>query len=96
MSLASGFWDELSSSQKITPTKPSTLSKSVSSSAINTTQTRQQQQKQSKSKTKREEQQVMKVFSNGPSHDEFTEWCIKALTDINSSVDGKLFLLYLH
>lgn len=66
------------------------LSKSVSSSAVTTTHTKQQQQqKQPKSKAKREEQQVMKVFSNGPSHDEFTEWCIKALTDINSSVDGK-------
>lgn len=87
MFLASGFWDELSS-QKNTQNKPSTLSKSVSSSAVNTAQSKQQP-KQSKSKAKREEAQVMKVFNNGPSHDEFTEWCIRALTDINSSVDGE-------
>lgn len=87
--VVSGFWDELSS-QKGIQNKPSTLSKSVSSSVVNTTtQSKQQQQKQIKSKAKREEQQVIKVFNNGPSHDEFTEWCIKALTDINSSVDGE-------
>lgn len=88
--VASGFWDEMSS-QKSTQNKPSTISKSVSSNVVNTTaQTRQQPQKQTKSKAKKEEQQVMKVFSNGPSHDEFTEWCIRALTDITSTIDGKL------
>lgn len=85
--LASGFWDE-ATSQKSVQNKPSMLSKSVSSSAV---VGKQQQQKPSSksSKAKREEQQVMKVFNNGPAHDEFTEWCIKALADINSSVDGE-------
>lgn len=86
----SGFWDEASLQKS--PNKPSAVSKSNSTSAVNTNK---QVIKQNKSKTRKEEQQVMKLFSNGPASDEFTEWCTNALKKLNSTVDSKdkFFLL---
>lgn len=78
-----GFWDEVAS-QKSSLAKPSTITKSLSSGAVSA-----QMKPKQKPKPKKEEQQVLKVFSSASAQDDFTEWCIKALADINSSVDGE-------
>jgi len=85
-----GFWDEASLQKS--PNKPSSVSKSNSTSAVNASK---QIVKQNKSKTKKEEQQVMKLFSNGPATDEFTEWCTIALKKLNSTVDIPTFISFL-
>lgn len=85
-----GFWDDP------TPIKPSTTAKqSVKQTAIAKALTANQQQQQSnktnKSKNKREEELVKKLFEqNTAKTDDFTQWCNKALSGLQVSVDSKL------
>jgi len=71
------------------PAKQTVITKPASS--------QQQQQnnnnKASKSKNKREEELVKKLFEqNTAKTDEFTQWCNKALSSIQASVDSKYFM----
>ncbi|XP_031339420.1 GRB10-interacting GYF protein 2 isoform X2 [Photinus pyralis] len=85
-----GFWEEAPVQRS--PNKPSTVSKSNSTSAVNVSKP---VAKQTKGKTKKEEQHVMKLFSNGPATDEFTDWCTNALKKLNSTVDIPTFISFL-
>ncbi|KAF5274864.1 hypothetical protein FQA39_LY07046 [Lamprigera yunnana] len=85
-----GFWDEASIQKS--PNKPSSVTKSSSTSAVNINK---QVVKPNKCKTKKDEQHVMKLFSNGPATDEFTEWCTSALKKLNSTVDIPTFISFL-
>ncbi|KAK4887571.1 hypothetical protein RN001_003842 [Aquatica leii] len=87
---AAGFWEEASIQKS--PNKPSAVSKSSSTSAVTASK---QILKQVKCKTKKDEQHVMKLFSNGPAADEFTEWCTSALKKLNSTVDIPTFISFL-
>jgi len=86
-----GFWDP-------TPVKSSTTTKQPAKQAAiakpaSSQQQQQQQQnnnKASKNKNKREEELVKKLFEqNTAKTDEFTQWCNKALSYIQASVDSK-------
>lgn len=85
-----GFWEEAPVQKS--PNKPSTVSKSNSTSAVNVNKP---VAKQTKGKTKKEEQHVIKLFSNGPATDEFTDWCTTALKKLNSTVDIPTFISFL-
>ncbi|KAF5296951.1 hypothetical protein FQR65_LT10103 [Abscondita terminalis] len=87
---AGGFWEEASIQKS--PNKPSAVSKSSSTSAVTAIK---QVPKPNKCKTKKEEQHIMKLFSNGPAADEFTEWCTSALKKLNSTVDIPTFISFL-
>ncbi|KAK5644037.1 hypothetical protein RI129_007882 [Pyrocoelia pectoralis] len=86
----SSFWEEAPVQKS--PNKPSTVSKSNSTSAVNVNKP---VAKQTKGKTKKEEQHVIKLFSNGPATDEFTDWCTTALKKLNSTVDIPTFISFL-
>ncbi|XP_025075378.1 GRB10-interacting GYF protein 2 isoform X3 [Pogonomyrmex barbatus] len=92
-----GFWDP-------TPIKTSTTMKQPAKQAtiVKPAPTQQQQQQQnsnnktSKSKNKREEELVKKLFEqNTAKTDEFTQWCNKALSGIQASVDIPTFVGFL-
>lgn len=78
-----GFWEEVPVQKS--PTKPSVVTKSNSTSAVINTN---KQPSKTKSKTKKEEQQIIKLFANGPSTDVFMDWCTKVLSDIDTTVDS--------
>ena len=87
-----GFWDP-------TPVKSSTPMKQPAKQTVITKPASSQQQQQnnnnkaSKSKNKREEELVKKLFEqNTAKTDEFTQWCNKALSSIQASVDSKYFM----
>ncbi|XP_043527998.1 GRB10-interacting GYF protein 2 isoform X1 [Frieseomelitta varia] len=90
-----GFWDDP------TPIKPSTTAKqSVKQTAVAKALTANQQQQQSnktnKSKNKREEELVKKLFEqNTAKTDDFTQWCNKALSGLQVSVDIPTFVGFL-
>ncbi|KAI4463080.1 grb10 interacting gyf protein [Holotrichia oblita] len=91
-SAAAGFWDD-STSHHISVHKPSSVTKSNSTSAM-TAAVIKQQSKQTKAKPKKEES-VSNKTSNGPATEEFTAWCAKALANINSIVDIPTFVGFL-
>jgi len=84
-----GFWDPTPIKSSTQPAKQAAIAKPASS------QQQQQQQQQnnnkaSKNKNKREEELVKKLFEqNTAKTDEFTQWCNKALSYIQASVDSK-------
>lgn len=93
-----GFWDDP------TPVRLSAAAKQLtkqSTATIKSVSSQQQQSQQninnnnnkaSKSKNKREEELVKKLFEqNTAKTDEFTQWCNKALSGIQASVDSKCF-----
>ncbi|XP_076220764.1 GIGYF family protein Gyf isoform X2 [Nomia melanderi] len=90
----SGFWDDP------TPVKSSATSKQpvkqpaiVKSPSANQTQ---QSNKANKSKNKREEELVKKLFEqNTAKADDFTQWCNKALSGLQVSVDIPTFVGFL-
>ncbi|ENN71327.1 hypothetical protein YQE_11987, partial [Dendroctonus ponderosae] len=85
----SGFWDE--PTQKPQPSKPSTVSKSSSMSTINSKQVQPAKQSQ-KSKSKKDDDAPANSKKNNNSNgrdDDFTTWCYKALSNIDTSVDKK-------
>lgn len=84
-----GFWDP-------TPVKSSTTTKqpakqvAIAKPASSQQQQQQNNNKASKSKNKREEELVKKLFEqNTAKADEFTQWCNKALSSLQASVDSK-------
>ncbi|KYM75908.1 hypothetical protein ALC53_13621 [Atta colombica] len=90
-----GFWDP-------TPVKSSTPMKQPAKQTVITKSASSQQQQQnnnnkaSKSKNKREEELVKKLFEqNTAKTDEFTQWCNKALSSIQASVDIPTFVGFL-
>lgn len=87
------FWTDTNNSSQKAPSKP------VATTKTNSTASNNQQksvQKQPKTKIKKEEQSSAKPPSNNnPVTDEFMNWCTKALTNLNSTVDSKYFLNYL-
>lgn len=85
----SGFWDDP------TPIKPTAVKQSVKQTttvkALTANQQQQQSNKTNKSKNKREEELVKKLFEqNTAKTDDFTQWCNKALSGLQVSVDSKL------
>ncbi|XP_022912828.1 GIGYF family protein Gyf isoform X3 [Onthophagus taurus] len=98
-----GFWDDVPTQKA--PSKPSNVVKSNSTSAM-VTQAKPQQQPQqqqqpkvAKAKTKKEETTGSKnngsLSTNGPATEEFTQWCIKALSNVTSTVDIPTFIGFL-
>ncbi|XP_011687407.1 PREDICTED: PERQ amino acid-rich with GYF domain-containing protein 2 isoform X2 [Wasmannia auropunctata] len=99
-----GFWDPTpvkSSTTTTTTTKQPAKQTAVAKPASNQQQQQQQQQqnnnnKASKSKNKREEELVKKLFEqNTAKTDEFTQWCMKALSSLQASVDIPTFVGFL-
>ncbi|XP_019770094.2 GRB10-interacting GYF protein 2 isoform X2 [Dendroctonus ponderosae] len=91
----SGFWDE--PTQKPQPSKPSTVSKSSSMSTINSKQVQPAKQSQ-KSKSKKDDDAPANSKKNSNSNgrdDDFTTWCYKALSNIDTSVDIPTFVSFL-
>lgn len=87
---STGFWDDP------TPIKPSIATKQLpkqntaTKSTLNQQQQQQQNNKASKNKSKREEEFVKKLFEqNTAKTDDFTQWCIKALAPIQSTIDSE-------
>ncbi|KOC67726.1 PERQ amino acid-rich with GYF domain-containing protein [Habropoda laboriosa] len=94
----SGFWDDP------TPIKSSTTAKQpakqIPATKAPTANQQQQQQQQSnkanKSKNKREEELVKKLFEQPTAKtDDFTQWCNKALSGLQVSVDIPTFVGFL-
>ncbi|XP_043260032.1 GRB10-interacting GYF protein 2-like isoform X1 [Colletes gigas] len=91
----SGFWDDP------TPIKSSTTTKqpvklAATTKAPTTNQLQQQSNKASKSKNKREEELVKKLFEqNTAKTDDFTQWCNKALSGLQVTVDIPTFVGFL-
>jgi hypothetical protein len=89
-----GFWDE------VAPSAPKPSGKSIGvkakacaaiSAAGNSSSGRTSG---SKTRSKKEEALVMKLFEqNVPRGDEFTQWCNKALSGLQSSVDSECFFV---
>ncbi|XP_015430986.1 PREDICTED: PERQ amino acid-rich with GYF domain-containing protein 2 isoform X2 [Dufourea novaeangliae] len=92
--VSSGFWDDP------TPVKSSTTSKQPAKQATTAKSPAANQQQQSnkmnKSKSKREEELVKKLFEqNTAKTDDFTQWCNKALSGLQVSVDIPTFVGFL-
>ncbi|XP_071873870.1 GIGYF family protein Gyf isoform X1 [Bombus fervidus] len=93
-SSTSGFWDDP------TPVKPTAVKQSVKQTttvkALTANQQQQQSNKTNKSKNKREEELVKKLFEqNTAKTDDFTQWCNKALSGLQVSVDIPTFVGFL-
>ncbi|XP_054009524.1 GRB10-interacting GYF protein 2-like isoform X4 [Hylaeus anthracinus] len=91
----SGFWDEPTPIKSSTTTKqPTKLAATAKAPAVN--QQQQQSNKANKSKNKREEELVKKLFEqNTAKIDDFTQWCNKALSGLQVSVDIPTFVGFL-
>lgn len=93
----SGFWDDPAPVKSSATVKQSAVKQTATAKSSTPNQQQQQQQlqqnnnnKASKSKNKREEELVKKLFEqNTAKTDEFTQWCNKALSGIQASVDSK-------
>ncbi|XP_068985504.1 GRB10-interacting GYF protein 2 isoform X1 [Bombus flavifrons] len=90
----SGFWDDP------TPIKPTAVKQSVKQTttvkALTANQQQQQSNKTNKNKNKREEELVKKLFEqNTAKTDDFTQWCNKALSGLQVSVDIPTFVGFL-
>lgn len=95
-SAATGFWDDPTPARLSTNTKQPVKQAATMKSTPNQQQQQQQAQQQnnkaSKSKNKREEELVKKLFEqNTAKTDDFTQWCNKALSGIQASVDSKCY-----
>lgn len=88
-----GFWDPTpvkSSTTTKQPAKQTAIAKPISSQQQQQQQQQNSNNKASKNKNKREEELVKKLFEqNTAKTDEFTQWCNKALSGIQASVDSK-------
>ncbi|XP_029052326.1 GRB10-interacting GYF protein 2 isoform X2 [Osmia bicornis bicornis] len=91
----SGFWDEPTPVKSSSATKQSAKQTAViKSPSVN--QQQQQSNKANKSKNKREEELVKKLFEqNTAKTDDFTQWCNKALSGLQVSVDIPTFVGFL-
>ncbi|XP_076756248.1 GIGYF family protein Gyf isoform X1 [Xylocopa sonorina] len=91
----SGFWDDPM------PIKSSTIAKqpvkqTTTAKASTANQQQQQSNKANKSRNKREEELVKKLFEqNTAKTDDFTQWCNKALSGLQVSVDIPTFIGFL-
>ncbi|CAH1173798.1 unnamed protein product [Phaedon cochleariae] len=102
---SAGFWDD--SSSRHVSNKPSSVTKSNSTSTLSTNakqaqapkqqqQAQKQQSKQQNSKPRKEEQgKTNHNNNNGPSTDEFTDWCFNTLSNISTNVDIPTFVTFL-
>ncbi|XP_029660632.1 GIGYF family protein CG11148 isoform X1 [Formica exsecta] len=99
----SGFWDDPAPVKSSATVKQSAVKQTATAKSSTPNQQQQQQQlqqnnnnKASKSKNKREEELVKKLFEqNTAKTDEFTQWCNKALSGIQASVDIPTFVGFL-
>lgn len=94
---SSGFWDDPTPIKSSTTAKQS-IKQTSTAKAPTANQQQQQSNKANKSKNKREEELVKKLFEqNTAKTDDFTQWCNKALSGLQVSVDSKLetFLQYI-
>ncbi|XP_076179792.1 GIGYF family protein Gyf isoform X2 [Ptiloglossa arizonensis] len=91
----SGFWDDpMPIKSSTTPKQPAKLAATAKTSVVN--QQQQQSNKANKSKNKREEELVKKLFEqNTAKTDDFTQWCNKALSGLQVSVDIPTFIGFL-
>ena len=79
---AVGFWDE------VAPASNKAVGSKTKSSAGNNASVKTSG---GKTRSKKDEALVMKLFEqNVPRGDEFTQWCIKALSGLQASVDSEL------
>lgn len=86
----SGFWDDPTPIKSSTTAKQSTKQTTVTK-APTVNQQPQQSNKANKNKNKRDEELVKKLFEqNTAKTDDFTQWCNKALSGLQVSVDSKL------
>ncbi|XP_026672013.1 GRB10-interacting GYF protein 2-like isoform X2 [Ceratina calcarata] len=97
---SSGFWDDStlikSSGAVKQPAKQSTAMAKIPPAAVAAGQQQQATNKANKSKNKREEELVKKLFEqNTAKTDDFTQWCNKALSGLQVSVDIPTFVGFL-
>ncbi|XP_020285154.1 PERQ amino acid-rich with GYF domain-containing protein CG11148 isoform X3 [Pseudomyrmex gracilis] len=97
-----GFWDDPTPVRLSAAAKQSTKQSTATIKSVPSQQQQSQQNinnnnnKASKSKNKREEELVKKLFEqNTAKTDEFTQWCNKALSGIQASVDIPTFVGFL-
>lgn len=95
----SGFWDDSTTIRPSFTTKQTTKPATTKSTPSQQPQQQQQQQqnnKSTKTKGKKEEELVKKLFEqNTAKPDDFTQWCNKALSGIQASVDIPTFVGFL-
>lgn len=92
----SGFWDDPTPVKSSSATKQSAKQTAVIKAPASNQQ-QQQSNKANKSKNKREEELVKKLFEqNTAKTDDFTQWCNKALSGLQVSVDSKLQTFQTH
>ncbi|KAL1506342.1 hypothetical protein ABEB36_005725 [Hypothenemus hampei] len=91
----SGFWEE--PVQKPQPSKPSNVSKSNSMSTVSQNASKQQVKQSQKAKSKKEEAAATSHVKNHNNNldDEFTNWCYKALSNVDTNVDIPTFVTFL-
>ncbi|XP_076236016.1 GIGYF family protein Gyf isoform X2 [Calliopsis andreniformis] len=94
---SSGFWDDPSPiKSSATIKQPAKQVTATKASAVNQQQQQQQSNKANKSKNKREEELVKKLFEqNTAKTDDFTQWCNKALSGFQVTVDIPTFVGFL-
>ncbi|XP_076396929.1 GIGYF family protein Gyf-like isoform X2 [Megachile rotundata] len=91
----SGFWDDPAPVKSSSTTKQSNKQTAVTKAPA-ANQQLQQSNKANKSKNKREEELVKKLFEqNTAKTDDFTQWCNKALSGLQVSVDIPTFVGFL-
>ncbi|EZA53350.1 hypothetical protein DMN91_005018 [Ooceraea biroi] len=93
-----GFWDDPTPVRSSTTTKQPAKQTAITKSASSQQQQQLQNSnnKASKNKNKRDEELVKKLFEqNTAKTDEFTQWCNKALSSIQASVDIPTFVGFL-
>ncbi|XP_056635586.1 GRB10-interacting GYF protein 2 isoform X1 [Diorhabda sublineata] len=93
-----GFWDDSSSKQQQQQQgvhKPSTVSKNNSTNNISAAPKPQQQKPAKNVKTKKDESNKTNHNNNGPSTDDFMNWCYKTLSNISTNVDIPTFVTFL-
>jgi hypothetical protein len=84
-----GFWDEVTQNAPKPSGKPVGGKAKPSTATSGTGNNPSGKATGSKTRSKKEEALVMKLFEQNVSRgDEFTQWCIKALSGLQSSVDG--------
>ncbi|KAF7385552.1 hypothetical protein HZH68_013982 [Vespula germanica] len=91
----SGFWDDPTTMRSSLTTKQTTKPATTKSTSNQQPQ-QQQNNKSTKNKVKKEEELVKKLFEqNTAKLDDFTQWCNKALSGIQASVDIPTFVGFL-
>ncbi|XP_046832676.1 GIGYF family protein Gyf-like [Vespa crabro] len=93
-SSTSGFWDDPTTMRSSLTTKQTT--KPAATKSTSNQQPQQQNNKSTKNKVKKEEELVKKLFEqNTAKLDDFTQWCYKALSVIQTSVHIPTFVVFL-